>query len=143
MRMKEQLAAVVLALSLAGCPGTGAYRPDRALDQDRFDLACEGDFDQAPVLAAGKTPVFPIRMLNPETIADRKIRHLPMEWAVTTTFNVGIDGKTSAIASTPTSPQSFSDHMVVAVQSWRFVPASRNGLPIASRCSSRFVYRLD
>lgn len=143
MRIRQALAAAVLAVPLVGCPGTGAYRPDRALDGDRFDVSCEGDFDSAPRLAAGRTPVFPIRMLNPETIADRKIRHLPMEWAVTTTFNVGVDGKTSAIASTPTSPQSFSDHMAVAVRSWRFVPASRDEVPVASRCTSLFTYRLD
>lgn len=140
--MSWMTGAIVLA-TLAGCPSTGAYRPNQQLDSNRFNLSCEGDFDQPPVLSSGKTPVFPIGMLNPDVIEDRKIRHLPMKWPVTSAFIVGVDGRTSGIQATATSPPSFSNHMVVAVRTWRFMPAARNGTPVESRCKSNFVYGLE
>jgi len=137
------LAVGGLAVVLAGCPDSGAYRPNQTLDARRFNITCEGEFEQEPALSAGRTPVFPVGMLNPTLIEDRKTRHLPMTWPVTTTFTVGADGRTSEIKASPTTPASFGNHMVVAVQSWRCVPASRGGVAMPSRCSSDFVYRLD
>lgn len=131
------------ALLVAACAHPDHYRPNRPLDAERFSVSCEGDFEQGPTLAAGKSPVYPVRMLNPDVIEDRKIRHLPMEWWVTTSFTVGADGATSEVRSTPTSPQSFGDHMTIAVRSWRFEPASKQGVAVSSRCSSRFGFSLQ
>ncbi len=77
-------------------------------------------------------------MLDPDAIEDRQIRHLPMEWWVSTAFTAGTDGRAADVRATPTSPQSFSNHMVVAVKSWRFAPATREGNAVASRCTILF-----
>lgn len=143
MKKGQRINTVIMVVMLVACARPDHYRPNQPLDADRFSVACEGDFDQGPTLAAGKSPVYPIRMLNPDVIEDRKIRHLPMEWWVTTSFTVGVDGRTSDVRSTATSPQSFSDHMTIAVRSWRFVPASKSGAAIPSLCSSRFGFSLD
>jgi TonB family protein len=133
-------AALVL---LAGCAASGhSYRPNRDLDTERFDVACTGDFDQAPRLVAGKSPVFPIRMLNPDVVEDRKIRHLPMEWPVTTSFGVDAEGRTTDVRSTASDPPSFGNHMTVAVKQWRFQPATRDGAAMPSRCSVLFRFTL-
>lgn len=142
----KKVCAVVLAvatMALAGCPKSGAYRPNHSLDRDRYEVSCEGDFDQPPVLSSGKAPYFPVSMLSPGMVDDRRMRHLPLKWTVTTTFMVGVDGKTSAIQATPTQPQSFSDHVAIAVRSWRFVPASKDGVAVASQCSNEIGYSVD
>jgi hypothetical protein len=136
------ISLAVAAILAVACASPNHVRPNRELDSEDFDLRCEGDFDQAPVLLAGKSPVFPIGMLNPDVIEDRKIRHLPMEWSVTTTFTVGADGRAAEVRATPTSPPSFSNHMVVAIKSWRFAPATRDGNAVASRCKTLFGYHL-
>lgn len=143
MKKDFRLAIFVSSALLAACAHPDHYRPNQPLDAERFSVSCEGDFEQEPTLATGKSPVFPVRMLNPDVIEDRKIRHLPMEWWVTTNFAVSAEGRTSEIHSTPTSPQSFSDHMTIAVQSWRFVPAKKDGVAVPSRCSSRFGFSLE
>lgn len=143
MNMTRLLLIACVLAGMAACAQPGHYRPNHPLDAERFGLRCDGDFDQAPGLLAGKSPVFPVGMLNPEVIEDRKIRHLPLEWWVDTTFSVDADGRASDVHATPTSPQTFSDHMVVAVKSWRFTPASKDGVAVASRCSTRFGYTLE
>ena len=143
MKKTCAVAFAVSTLVLAGCPQNEALRPNRTLDSNRYEVSCEGDFDQPPALSNGKAPYFPISMLSPGVVEDRKMRHLPLQWKVTTKFTVGADGKTSAIQATPTQPQSFSDHVVIAVRSWRFVPASKGGVPVASQCANEFGYALD
>jgi hypothetical protein len=136
------IACAVAMLALAGCPRTGALRPNRALAAD-VQGVCEGDFDQAPRLSSGKSPYFPISMLSASVVEDRKTRHLPLTWSVTTTFTVAADGRTAAIRATPTQPQSFSDHVVVAVRSWRFQPARKDGVALASQCTNEFGFVLQ
>lgn len=136
------VAVAVLAILVAACASPGHLRPNRSLGVEDLDLECEGNFDAAPVLVSGKTPVFPIGMLNPDVIENRKIRHLPMEWSVTTTFLIGADGRTGDVRTTPTSPPSFSEHTTIAVKSWRFTPATKDGGPVAVHCSNRFGYSL-
>lgn len=139
------IATALLAAGLAGCATPeNVYRPNRTLAADRgFDIACDGDYDKAPKLASGKSPVFPIRMLSPDVVEDRKVRRLPMEWPVTTQFDVDAEGRTANVRSTATSPQSFSDHMTVAVRGWRFDAAQAAGNAVTSQCKVTFTYRLQ
>lgn len=146
MSKVNRCALIVLAtLATAGCvkPEGHTYRPNRDLDNSRFTLQCDGDFDQAPELLTGKSPVFPARMLNPDVIEDRKIRHLPMEWPAETTFEVTTDGRTLDVRSSPTEPPSFASHMTIAVREWRFSPATQQGTAVASRCSTVFRFGLN
>jgi hypothetical protein len=143
MKFRNEWVAIAgLAILVAACADPGHMRANRPLGTEDIDLQCEGDFDSAPVLVSGKSPVFPVGMLNPHVIEDRKIRHLPMEWSVTTTFVIEADGRTADVRTTPTSPQSFSEHMAIAVKSWRFTPATRDGGPVAVHCSNLFGYSL-
>ncbi|HEY1140925.1 MAG TPA: energy transducer TonB [Lysobacter sp.] len=138
----EWMAIAGLAILVAACTSPGHMRANRPLDTKDLDVQCQGDFDSAPVLVSGRSPVFPIGMLNPDVVENRKIRHLPMEWSVTTTFVVEADGRTADVRATPTSPQSFSDHTAIAVKSWRFTPATKGGGPVAVHCSNLFGYSL-
>lgn len=135
----------LLVAGLAGCASPGSdYRPNRSLNDGRqFDVSCEGSFDEAPRLESGKTPVFPVSMLNPYVIEDRKVRRLPMEWPVHTTFDVDAHGRTANVQSSPTAPPSFSAHMTVAVRAWRFTPAMSGGAAVPSHCEVDFTYQLD
>ncbi len=145
---KETTLVLALALALAGVAGctssVNEYRPNRPLNDGRqFDVGCDGAFDQAPQLQSGKTPVFPISMLNPDVIEDRKIRRLPMEWEVRSKFDVDESGRTGNVVSSPTTPPSFSAHMTAAVRAWRFTPAMSGGAAVPSRCEASFTYLLD
>jgi uncharacterized lipoprotein YmbA len=135
---------IVAALLLSGCASdANTYRPNRPLNDHRqFAVACDSAHDQAPKMVYGKSPVFPVGMLNPYVIDERKTRHLPMEWEVTTTFDVAADGRTRNVHSTATDPQSFSDHMTVAVRAWRFTPAMAGDVAVESRCEVNFRYAL-
>lgn len=134
---------VLLSTALAACvsqPRT--YRANAPIDPVRYGVECDGDFDEAPRLVSGKVPVYPVSMLNPELVEDRKIRHLPMEWPVIAEFTVLPDGSTADIRSTRTTPASFGQHMTIAVRSWRFSPAKTSGVATPARCSAGFNFIL-
>lgn len=137
MQAKAMLALALPCLA-ACAPSENTYRPNRPMNAGRqFDVACEAG--QSPRMVSGKSPVFPVGMLNPYVIDDRRTRHLPMKWEVTTTFDIDAAGKTRNVVSTPTTPQSFSDHMTIAVRAWRFTP----GEDAAHRCEVVFTYFLE
>lgn len=136
--MRPPWATIALLLALPTATAF-AERPNRTLRG--IPLACEGDFDVAPVLAKGKTPITPISMLSPGILDDRFIRDLPLEWVVKTTFEVDADGRTRQVRSTATDPPAFARHVNAAVTAWRFRPATRGGaaVPVTCKTSLRFV----
>jgi hypothetical protein len=137
------ISLLLLSLAVAGCMSQPTnFRANTSIDPVRYGVACEGEYEQPPQLASGKVPIYPISMLNPALIEDRKVRHLPMEWPVTSTFTVGADGSTAAIQSTVTTPVSFGQHMTVAVRSWRFTPARAAGQAVPAKCTAGFRFIL-
>ena len=145
MTIRRTSAVLVAAGSIALCACAAQPRTQRAntaIDPDRYAVACEGAFDQAPRLQSGKVPVYPVSMLNPELIEDRKIRRLPMQWPVESTFTVTPAGLATDVRSTPTVPASFGQHMTIAVRSWRFAPAQAAGTAVPARCRAGFTFLL-
>ncbi|GAB3372470.1 hypothetical protein GCM10027431_22760 [Lysobacter rhizosphaerae] len=137
------ISLLLLSVSMAGCvsqPTT--FRANTSINPARYRVVCEGEYEEPPQLASGKAPVYPISMLNPALIEDRKVRHLPMEWPVTSTFTVGADGSTDAIQSTVTTPVSFGEHMTLAVRSWRFTPARAGDEAVPAKCKAGFTFTL-
>ncbi|WP_457096194.1 hypothetical protein [Lysobacter sp. P5_B9] len=133
----------LLSVSMAGCvsqPTT--FRANTSIDPARYRVACEGEYQEPPQLASGKAPVYPISMLNPALIEDRKVRHLPMAWPVNATFTVDAGGHTTDIESTPTTPATFGQHMTLAVRSWRFTPAQAGDEAVPARCTAGFTFVL-
>lgn len=133
------LLRVCVALLLAVATGCAAdparVRADTALPPGH-GVSCEGDFDVPPRFVSGKSPLFPASTLqNPDFIEDRKIRHLPLHWQVTTRFDVRADGSTSNVRSTRTDPPFFATHTNAAIARWRFEPATRDGAPASAACS--------
>jgi len=124
-----------------GC-GQG-YSMRNTLDGERLGIERVGDFDQDPQLQFGKAPVFPITMLNPTLIDDRKTRHLPMHWDIESKFLVDVSGTRRQITSTETDPPSFGRHASIAKSQWRFKPASRDGGPVDASCTFAFSFALD
>lgn len=141
------VAGVGLSLLMAvasGCVSQPvSFRANTTIDPSRYPVECEGDFDEAPQLASGKVPVYPVSMLDPTVVEDRKTRHLPMEWLVESTFTVSPDGSTQEVASTATTPASFGQHMTIAVRTWRFVPAKASGAAVPAQCTAAFKFTLD
>lgn len=143
--MKGRIAALAAGLALlAGCTfGENRYlRPNESIVDDGVAPECSGDFDTAPVLVAAKAPVYPIRMLNPTLIEDRKTRRLPMAWQVDSSFEVGPDGVPVKVRSTTTDPASFGQHTSIAIRAWRFTPATRDGTPVAAACTFTMTFEL-
>lgn len=130
---------------LAGCATQpdNTYHMRHTLDPERLGIECEGDFDQAPRLRSGKAPVFPVTMLNPTLVEDRKTRHLPMRWDIESTFVVDASGTPRQVTSTQTDPPSFGRHATIAISQWRFTPATREAAPVDARCAFAFHFALD
>jgi hypothetical protein len=135
----------MMVACLAGCatPADNTYHMRNTLDGERLGIECQGDFDQEPKLYSGKAPVFPITMLNPTFIDDRKTRHLPMRWDIESSFVVDVSGKPAQVTSTETDPPSFGRHATVAISQWRFTPATRESSPVEARCAFAFHFALD
>jgi hypothetical protein len=137
------ISLLLLSLAMVGCVSQPAtFRANTSIDPARYRVACEGEYEQPPQLASGKAPLYPISMLNPALIEDRKVRHLPMQWPVTATFTVDAGGATADIESTPTMPTAFGQHMTVAVRSWRFTPARSGDQAVPARCTAGFTFVL-
>ncbi|KAB8181314.1 energy transducer TonB [Marilutibacter maris] len=136
------LAACMVAL--AGCTfGDNNYlRPNESIVDDGVTPECVGDYDRAPVLVAAKAPVFPVSMLNPTLIEDRKTRHLPMSWQVDARFDVGTDGVPLNVRASATDPASFGHHTAIAIRAWRFKPALRAGVAVTAACTFTMTFEL-
>jgi len=133
----------VLAIALAGCASRpDTFRANTTIDPARYAVTCEGEYEAPPRLASGKAPVYPVGMLNPALIEDRKVRHLPMRWPVNATFTVDAGGHTTDIESTPTTPAAFGQHMTLAVRSWRFTPAQAGDEAVPAKCTAGFTFVL-
>ena len=143
MRGKNAALAACMA-ALAGCTfGSNDYlRPDESIVDDGVAPECSGDYDTAPVLVAARAPVFPVSMLNPTLVEDRKTRHLPMSWQVDSRFEVGPDGVPAEVRSSATDPASFGHHTTIAIRAWRFAPATRAGVPVAASCTFAMSFDL-
>jgi hypothetical protein len=125
-----------------GCGAhSGDMRPDAALPA-AYDVDCSGDFDRAPSLRSGKTPVFPVSMLNPNYIDERRIMRLPLSWEVATRFTVTVDGKATEVRSDATDPPFLATHTNAAIAAWRFEPARKHGVVVPARCEHRMVFKL-
>ncbi|MCF7223551.1 energy transducer TonB [Marilutibacter chinensis] len=143
--MEGKSAALAACMAaLAGCTfGNNDYlRPGESIVDDGVVPACTGDYDTAPALVAAKAPVFPVSMLNPTLIEDRKTRRLPMSWQVDSSFDVGADGVPANIRTSATDPTSFGHHTTIAIRAWRFAPATRGGLPVTAACTFSMSFDL-
>ena len=136
----------MLAAGLTACTTTTSndrVRPDTPLPEG-FEIACEGDFDTAPKLMAGKAPVFPASTLaNPDFVEDRKIRRLPLSWRVTTRFDVLAEGTTAHVRSDATEPKFFATHTNAAIAAWRFAPARRADVAVDAQCVNVFNFNIE
>ena len=143
MECKSAALAACMAV-LAGCTfGDNNYlRPNESIVDDGVTPECTGDFDRAPVLVAAKAPVFPVSMLNPTLIEDRKTRRLPMSWQVDARFDVGTDGVPLDVRASATDPASFGHHTAIAIRAWRFAPATRDGVPVTASCAFAMTFDL-
>lgn len=137
------LLPLLVASLVLGCGAhSGDMRPDRNLPAE-YGVECDAkDYDRAPRLRSGRTPVFPASMLSPSYIDERRIRHLPLSWDVVTRFIVAADGTTAQVHSDATDPAFLATHSNAAISAWRFEPARRNGEAVAARCEHRMVFKL-
>lgn len=143
MRVRKTIVLALCAAGMvAGC-GThsGDMRPDATLPA-AYGVECSGDFDHPPRLVSGKTPVFPISMLNPNYIDERRIMRLPLSWEVVTRFTVDADGVATEVRSDATDPAFLATHTNAAILAWRFEPAGLDGVAVPARCEHRMVFKL-
>lgn len=127
------LAAVVLAL--AGCEtiplkkgvDAGGSIPEGTISAPAHDP----DYDTPPRLLSGHAPIYPISQL-----LSHKSGHSKIE------YTIGTDGHTSDFRVIETDYRYYADHAIIAVQKWRYAPATKDGHPVAIRVRQVFNYSI-
>lgn len=103
--------------------------PDRSLKPAVTGSIEASGPDRPPRFVSGKSPVYPISML-----LSRKGGGCTIE------FTVGIDGKPKEF-TVVSSPGKFADHAIIAIGSWTFEPAMKDGVPVEARVRQTFSFR--
>jgi TonB family protein len=88
-------------------------------------------YDVPPRFLSGKSPVYPInRLLNKEG-----------GYAVIR-FTIGTDGITKDFEVLETDYPAIATHTIYAMKSWRFSPATKNGVPVEAKAEQRYRFFL-
>ena len=126
-------AALVVLIPLCAFPSIAGEPPvpvlaDRSLDPTKISAHGASSADHPPKFVSGKAPVYPISML-----LSGKGGRCVIE------FTVGTDGKAKEF-KVLSPPSKFSDHAIIAVSSWVFEPATKDGVPVEQRLQQSFSY---
>jgi len=130
MLTKAILAALLSLGSLAcfaGAPPT-VVLPNRSLSPANVSPGAMPGTDHPPRFVSGKAPVYPISLLLSGKGGSCAIE-----------FTVGVDGKAKDFKIL-SAPDKFADHAIIAVGSWVFAPATKDGVPVEARMRQSFSY---
>lgn len=137
--MAPRLALIaVAALLLGACAGPPlksnqalAGRPMPPMDEPGVSgPSAAGKFDAPPRRLSGDAPAYPRRELVQGTAG-----------AAVVEFTIDVDGMTRDFRVVSASEPVFGQQAVVAVQGWRFAPATKAGNPVAIRARQSFDFR--
>jgi TonB family protein len=101
---------------------------NHTLDPAKINSPDLSSVDHAPKFVSGKAPVYPISMLLSGKGGSCVIE-----------FTVGIDGKAKEF-KVLSPPNKLADHAIIAVKSWVFEPATKDGVPVEARLKQSFSY---
>lgn len=126
-RVLVVLALLVATPVLAGGQSPG-FLPDRSLDPAKIAVLPTTGADQPPKFVSGKTPVYPISLLLSGKGGSCEIE-----------FTVGTDGRTKDF-EVVSHPGKMADHAIIAISSWIFEPATKDGVPVEARIRQAFAF---
>ena len=89
------------------------------------------EFDVAPKFISGAAPIYPITRLR-----------LRQSGFAVTRFTVDETGHTRDFHVMKTNYPYFASHAIIAIQKWRFQPATKKGRPVSYRIQTPFYYRV-
>jgi hypothetical protein len=90
-----------------------------------------GSFDVPPELLSGTRPRFPVGELL-----------LAKSGKAMVDYEVLTDGSARFLRGTAENAW-FTTHAAIALRDWRFRPAQKDGVPVATVCRTEFVFRID
>lgn len=118
MRQLFLLLLLVLAL-IAGCAGQPVQMSGKPLPVGPLDVPPSDAFDSPPELISGKAAVYPIS----------KALNRSNGWA-TVEFTIDENGATKDLKVVDASEEIFGRHLMIAIRSWQFKPALKDGRPV-------------
>lgn len=125
----------ILTVTLvAACGGTreATQRSDRSMAPGSLVAPQSEQWDTPASLLSGKTPAYPISLFVTGKTGYAEV-----------TFTVAQDGSTRDIKVIEADQPAFGDHLAIAVRNWRFEPARKNGLAIASSLNYGLCFEIE
>jgi hypothetical protein len=107
------------------------YDPANAMAPVVVRSCLRGSFDVPPELLSGTRPRFPVGELL-----------LAKSGKAMVDYEVLTDGSARFLRGTAENAW-FTTHAAIALRDWRFRPAQKDGVPVATVCRTEFVFRID
>ena len=132
-RLLRRTIAMGLAGLLAGCAGTheAGHRANRWMEPGSIVGPASVEWDTPARLVSGKSPVYPIGQLLTGKTSSAEVA-----------FTVAADGTTRDIHVVAADREVFGRHLAIAVKGWRFEPARKDGVAVASPLSVAFDFTI-
>jgi periplasmic protein TonB len=130
----QPIALAFLVAALAGCGSKPMYvpgKPNAPIEPERIVGPASVEYDTPPKLVTGNAPIYPLGYQM-----ERRAGRATISFAITE------DGRTEEFEVVATDARYWADHAIIAVQQWRFTPATKDGKPVRVRVVMPFHYEL-
>jgi len=135
--LRMGVACLLVGLSTACAGGTGG-RPSAVGEPARVALASTDRGVDGATGMANVEPATPINTPSPDYPSWE--RQQASEGDVVVHFTILPTGEVDDVTASDST--AFASHVVSTVERWTFRPATKNGVPVATRRSAHFKFRL-